>query len=345
MIKSTINNRQRFDNPKSADQNCKFRGRDSPWLQLKVHDFSQRRVHAVRLEGALRGRHDDVFRGPAVRPDGPERRRQVHVHEAADRRARAPARHGRPAGQARRAAPGSVRVRQLSRHRHGDHGQPAPLERADRARRAVREARDVATRTACASASSRASSAKRTATRPRATPRSCCRASTSPTRCTSGRWPSCRADRRCACCSRRRCSAIPRRCCSTSRPTTSTSTRSTGSRSFSSRYEGTLIVISHDRHFLNAVCTHIADIDYQTIITYTGGYDDMVMAKTQIRIDDRSGQRAAREEDRAAERLHRSASAPARAPARRRRGARKSSGCRRPSWRARTSSARTSSSR
>jgi ATPase subunit of ABC transporter with duplicated ATPase domains len=49
------------------------------------------------------------------------------------------------------------------------------------------------------------------------------------------------------------------------------------------RYAGTLIVISHDRHFLNSVCTHIADIDYQTIITYTGGYDDMVVAKTQIR--------------------------------------------------------------
>jgi ATPase subunit of ABC transporter with duplicated ATPase domains len=52
---------------------------------------------------------------------------------------------------------------------------------------------------------------------------------------------------------------------------------------FLDRYEGTLIVISHDRHFLNRVCTHIADIDYQTIITYTGGYDDMVVAKTQIR--------------------------------------------------------------
>ena len=52
---------------------------------------------------------------------------------------------------------------------------------------------------------------------------------------------------------------------------------------FLGRYDGTLIVISHDRHFLNNVCTHIADIDYQTIITYTGGYDDMVMAKTQIR--------------------------------------------------------------
>ena len=53
---------------------------------------------------------------------------------------------------------------------------------------------------------------------------------------------------------------------------------------FLNRYSGTLIVISHDRHFLNAVSTHIADIDYETIITYTGGYDDMVLAKTQIRV-------------------------------------------------------------
>jgi ATPase subunit of ABC transporter with duplicated ATPase domains len=49
------------------------------------------------------------------------------------------------------------------------------------------------------------------------------------------------------------------------------------------KYEGCLIVISHDRHFLNEVCTHVADIDYETVITYTGGYDDMVMAKTQVR--------------------------------------------------------------
>ena len=48
-------------------------------------------------------------------------------------------------------------------------------------------------------------------------------------------------------------------------------------------YHGVLIVISHDRHFLNSVCTHTADIDYQTIIMYPGGYDDMVIAKTQIR--------------------------------------------------------------
>src|SRR5580693_5564443 len=48
-------------------------------------------------------------------------------------------------------------------------------------------------------------------------------------------------------------------------------------------YDGTLIAISHDRHFLNSVTTHTADIDYQTVIIYTGGYDDMVMAKTQVR--------------------------------------------------------------
>jgi ATPase subunit of ABC transporter with duplicated ATPase domains len=52
---------------------------------------------------------------------------------------------------------------------------------------------------------------------------------------------------------------------------------------FLCEYQGVLVTISHDRHFLNAVCTHVADIDYNTIITYTGGYDDMVMAKSQVR--------------------------------------------------------------
>ena len=58
-------------------------------------------------------------------------------------------------------------------------------------------------------------------------------------------------------------------------------------------YEGVLIVISHDRHFLNSVCTHTADIDYQTVIMYNGGYDDMVLAKTAIRsrIENENAQR------------------------------------------------------
>ena len=52
---------------------------------------------------------------------------------------------------------------------------------------------------------------------------------------------------------------------------------------FMHSYKGTLIVISHDRHFLNSVCTHIADIDYETIIIYPGNYDQMVAAKTAVR--------------------------------------------------------------
>jgi ATPase subunit of ABC transporter with duplicated ATPase domains len=52
---------------------------------------------------------------------------------------------------------------------------------------------------------------------------------------------------------------------------------------FLNNYKGSLLLISHDRHFLNGICTHIADIDYETIITYVGGYDDMVLAKTAVR--------------------------------------------------------------
>ena len=63
---------------------------------------------------------------------------------------------------------------------------------------------------------------------------------------------------------------------------------------FLNEYDGVLIVISHDRHFLNNICTHIADIDYETIITYTGAYDDMVVAKTQVR-SQIEGQNAQRE--------------------------------------------------
>jgi ATPase subunit of ABC transporter with duplicated ATPase domains len=51
---------------------------------------------------------------------------------------------------------------------------------------------------------------------------------------------------------------------------------------FLSKYSGTLIVISHDRYFLNSVATDIADLDYETIIMYPGNYDDMVITKTQL---------------------------------------------------------------
>src|SRR5256714_971537 len=62
---------------------------------------------------------------------------------------------------------------------------------------------------------------------------------------------------------------------------------------FLNAYDGVVIAISHDRHFLNSICTHIADIDYETIITYTGLYDEMVLAKTQVRsqIESQNAQR------------------------------------------------------
>ena len=45
----------------------------------------------------------------------------------------------------------------------------------------------------------------------------------------------------------------------------------------------TMIIISHDRHFLNSVCTHMADLDYGAIEVYPGNYDDFMLASTQAR--------------------------------------------------------------
>jgi len=45
----------------------------------------------------------------------------------------------------------------------------------------------------------------------------------------------------------------------------------------------TMIIISHDRHFLNSVCTHMADLDYGAIRIYPGNYDEYMIAATQVR--------------------------------------------------------------
>jgi ATPase subunit of ABC transporter with duplicated ATPase domains len=46
---------------------------------------------------------------------------------------------------------------------------------------------------------------------------------------------------------------------------------------------GTMIIISHDRHFLNSVCTHMADMDYGELRIYPGNYDEYMLASTQAR--------------------------------------------------------------
>jgi ATPase subunit of ABC transporter with duplicated ATPase domains len=48
-------------------------------------------------------------------------------------------------------------------------------------------------------------------------------------------------------------------------------------------YDATMVIISHDRHFLNRVCTHIADLDYQQLKIYPGNYDDFMLASVQAR--------------------------------------------------------------
>ena len=45
----------------------------------------------------------------------------------------------------------------------------------------------------------------------------------------------------------------------------------------------TMIIISHDRHFLNAVCTHMADLDYGELRLFPGNYDEYMTASTQAR--------------------------------------------------------------
>ncbi|WP_138517831.1 ABC-F family ATPase [Limnobacter alexandrii] len=49
------------------------------------------------------------------------------------------------------------------------------------------------------------------------------------------------------------------------------------------QYESTMIIISHDRHFLNEVCTHMADLDYGTLQVVPGNYDDYMLAAAQAR--------------------------------------------------------------
>ncbi|HEV2608863.1 MAG TPA: ABC-F family ATPase [Noviherbaspirillum sp.] len=57
----------------------------------------------------------------------------------------------------------------------------------------------------------------------------------------------------------------------------------------------TMIIISHDRHFLNQVCTHMADMDYGTLKVYPGNYDDYMLASSQARAQQLSANAKAKE--------------------------------------------------
>ncbi|NLE02916.1 MAG: ATP-binding cassette domain-containing protein [Fibrobacter sp.] len=61
------------------------------------------------------------------------------------------------------------------------------------------------------------------------------------------------------------------------------------------RFENTVIVVSHDRHFLNKVCTHIADIDYGKIQLYVGNYDFWYQA-SQLALSQKRNENKRKEE-------------------------------------------------
>jgi ATPase subunit of ABC transporter with duplicated ATPase domains len=59
--------------------------------------------------------------------------------------------------------------------------------------------------------------------------------------------------------------------------------------------ESTMVIISHDRHFLNQVCTHMADLDYGKITVYPGNYDDFMEAASQARARQQAANARARD--------------------------------------------------
>ena len=66
--------------------------------------------------------------------------------------------------------------------------------------------------------------------------------------------------------------------------------------------KSTMIIISHDRHFLNQICTHIADMDYGKLSVYPGNYDDFMEASTlvkaqQLKANDKAKQQIAELQD------------------------------------------------
>ena len=115
-------------------------------------------------------------------------------------------------------------------------------------------------------------------------------------RCAS-RWPSC-------CCGSRTC------CCSTSRPTISISRRATGSRTYLNAYPHAVILVSHDRFFLDAVVTRIADLTLRTLTDYLGNYSDYMVERTTRASSAAQGQARAGRGGRARQDVHRSVPLP-----------------------------------
>src|SRR5262249_57087484 len=71
--------------------------------------------------------------------------------------------------------------------------------------------------------------------------------------------------------------------------------RTRGREPVPNRRTSTMVIISHDRHFLSSVCTHMADLDYGNIRVYPGSYDDYMEAATLARQQQQNANARAKE--------------------------------------------------
>ena len=71
-------------------------------------------------------------------------------------------------------------------------------------------------------------------------------------------------------------------------------------------YEGTVLVVSHDRYFLNNICTHIVDIDYNQVKLYVGNYDFWYESSKMMQalMNDKRSEQKGRTEDTGTADLH-----------------------------------------
>ena len=232
-----------------------------------------------------------IRRAP-LRPDRPEWLRQVHLHEDAHRRTGCPEGHGRPPQESFGSAPGPVRLRCVPRHRHRHHGQQG-LWAALEEREALYSKHDMTDEDGMRLGELEGIVGEEDGYTAESDAAILLEGLDIPDEFHERKMSELQGGQKVRVLLAQALFGKPQALL-LDEPTNYLDLDSIHwLQDFLEHYEGTLIVISHDRHFLNSVCTHIADIDYETIITYTGGYDDMVVAKTQIRsrIESQNAQR------------------------------------------------------
>jgi ATPase subunit of ABC transporter with duplicated ATPase domains len=230
----------------------------------------------------FRGCLGHLHLGPPLRPHRPQRRRQIHLHEGPHRRDRPAEGHRRAPQEDRRPLAGPVRVRRLPRHRHRHHGQQA-LWAALEEREIIYNKPEMTDEDGSRLGELEGIVGEEDGYEAEANAAVLLQGLDIPDELHERKMSELQGGQKVRVLLAQALFGDPQALL-LDEPTNYLDLESIHwLQDFLIRYNGTVITISHDRHFLNSVCTHIADIDYETIITYNGGYDDMVLQKTSIR--------------------------------------------------------------